>query len=300
LAFERLGKVEKVNAGCYDARASGIIRTDNRWGRRARTRTEDVMTRIAFFPAALSMFLATWLLAACGSGSPPQMASHATTTTLPSGGVYKGTAVPGRDATLLVLFDGSAYLFYAPSSPADKNDVGGVVVARNGVQSGSGQFQSASARNYDLQLGRISPGALSINFSGAPAIEGVMRSATGEPPSLRFNATSDQMLGQPISLGSIAGLYVGWAGSLVGTARSRITVTDGFVAGTTSTGCVFRGTVAPHDGVNAYDVSITFGPSPCPAAGVKVAGSAVLAGPHLLVALPSADASDVFVFDGSK
>jgi hypothetical protein len=259
------------------------------------------MTRITFFPAALSIFLAAWLLSACGSsGSTPQSVSQATTTTLPSGGVYKGTVVPGREATLLVLFDGSAYLFYAPSSPAEKNDVGGVIVARNGVQTSSGQFKSAIARNYDLQLGRVSPGAFSINFSGAPAIDGVMTSGTGDLASLRFNASSDQMLGQPISLGSIAGLYGGWAGSLVGTARSRITVTDGFVAGTTSIGCVFKGTVAPHDGVNAYDVSITFGPAPCPAAGVKVAGSAVLDGPHLLVALPSGDGSDVFVFDGSK
>jgi hypothetical protein len=258
------------------------------------------MTRIAFFPA-LSLFAATALLAACGSGgSLPEAASHAATTTLPSGGVYKGTVATGREATLLVLFDGSADLFYAPASPADKNDVGGVVVARNGTQSGSGEFKSASARNYDLQLGRVSPGALSINFAGAPAINGVMTSSTGESPGVRFTAASDQMLGQPISLGDIAGLYGGWAGSLVGTARSRITVTDGFVAGTTSIGCVFKGTVAPHDGVNAYDVSITFGPAPCPAAGLKVAGNAVLDGPHLLVALPSADGSDVFVFDGSK
>ncbi len=53
--------------------------------------------------------------------------------------------------------------------------------------------------------------------------------------------------------------------------------------------------------MNAYDVSMTFGPAPCPLPGATLKGNAVLDGARLLVALPSADRSNVlFLFDGRK
>jgi hypothetical protein len=235
------------------------------------------------------------LLAACGNG-PVQPESEASTTTLPSGGVYRGTVEPGRRATLLVLFNGTAYLFYGGASPGR----GGVVVALNGKQSGGGLF-SAGARDYSLQAGKVAPGSLAVDFSKSPAIDGFMTPSAADAAKLHFSATADQMLGQVPSFGSMAGLYSGRAGSMRGTIGSRITVTqDGRLAGTTTIGCDFTGTVAPRDGVNAYNVSITFGPAPCPAAGESATGNAVLDGAHLLAALPSTDRSDIFVFDGSK
>jgi hypothetical protein len=260
------------------------------------------MTKTLVSGAALCFFLA-----ACADDGALQPATQAGTTTLPSGGVYRGTVEPHRAATLLMLFDGTAYLFYAAPSPADKP--GGVVVALKGAQSGGGQFRSANARDYSLQTGlqgslqpgKVSPGTFSVDFSKAPAIDGVMTPKAAGAGNLRFSATADQMLGEAPSFGAIAGLYSGRGGSTAGTVGSQITVTqDGRLAGTTSFGCEFRGTVAPREGVNAYNVSIAFGPAPCPAAGASATGNAVLDGAHLLAALPSVDGSDVFVFDGTK
>ena len=77
-------------------------------------------------------------------------------------------------------------------------------------------------------------------------------------------------------------------------------VVRGYLAGTTTSGCIFKGTTAPHQGANAYDVSVTFGPAPCPLPDTTVTGHAVLDGARLLVALPSPDRTDVFLFDGRK
>lgn len=239
------------------------------------------------------------LLAAC-AGGPLQPPGPGGTTTLPPGGIYKGTATAHGSAILLMLFDGTAYLFYGDaSSPGGEG--GGVVVVTNGAQSNAGQFASTSAQNYSLRPGRVSPAAFAANFARAPAVDGTVTPTTPGGENLAFSATAIQLLGAMPAGSTVAGLYSGQGGSTKGLTKSQITVTDdGYLAGTTASGCVFKGTVTPRTGVNAYDVSVTFGPAPCPAPGATVAGNAVLDGARLLAALPSADRSDVFAFDGRK
>jgi hypothetical protein len=96
-------------------------------------------------------------------------------------------------------------------------------------------------------------------------------------------------------------LYSGTASSLEGAIATQVTVTaSGLFAGKTANGCEFRGTLAPSSGVTAYDVSVTFGGAPCIDGNATVSGSAVLDESQLLVALPKADHSDVFVFGGGR
>src|SRR5690348_983146 len=79
-----------------------------------------------------------------GSGAAPP--PGVVTTTLPPGGVYKGSLKGSSvDATLLMLFDGTAYLFYGS---ADGADLAGVAVATNGAQTSDGRFTSTSALDY--------------------------------------------------------------------------------------------------------------------------------------------------------
>jgi hypothetical protein len=235
-------------------------------------------------------------LAACTTGAvtPIPLGGDAPSLALASAGVYKGTLSGHRDATLLMLYDGTAYLFYAAAGEAG---LSGVVVAHHGQQAANGQFSGSHAVDYGLHPARVSPVSMSVDFSQAPAVSGAI---TGSE-SATFALNPDQMLGQAPSLATISGLYNGRASSLRGATNAHITVTaDGALAGTTAIGCVFKGSAAPHAGLNAYDVSITFGPAPCPAAGALITGGAVLDAGHLQAALPTPDASDVFVFDGRK
>ncbi|SAK43269.1 hypothetical protein [Caballeronia ptereochthonis] len=254
---------------------------------------------------ALPLALCAVALAACstdrantGSNAPPP---GTVTTTLPSGGVYKGSLKGSTaDATLLMLFDGSAYLFYGGAGGADLAGVAGVAVATNGAQTSGGRFTSTSAFDYRLGKTSASPAVFSADFSRAPAVDGTVSSQDGNA-GLAFTARALPMLDVAPGRANAGGLYSGRGMSLDATTQTRITVAgDGYLAGTTTSGCIFKGTVAPHEGANAYDVSVTFGPAPCPLPDATVTGNAVLDGARLLVALPSPDRANVFLFDGRK
>lgn len=235
-------------------------------------------------------------LAACStSGIAPLVPGSDTPgLALASAGVYKGSLSTHRDATLLMLYDGTAYLFYAG---ADQGGTAGVVLAHHGQQAANGQFASSQAVDYGLRPAGVAPVSMSVDFSRAPAVSG----AIGGGENWTFDVAPDQMLGQVPALATIAGLYNGQASSLSGASSGHITVTsDGALAGMLANGCVFKGSAAPHPGMNAYDLSITFGPAPCPAAGALITGNAVLDAAHLLGALPMRNGADVFVFDGHK
>ncbi|BAN26969.1 hypothetical protein [Caballeronia insecticola] len=238
-------------------------------------------------------------LTACstgGSNTPPPPGT--VTTTLPSGGVYKGT-LKGSNAyaTLLMLFDGTAYLFYGGTGGAD---LAGVAVAANGAQTSDGRFTSTSAFDYRLGKTAASPAVFSADFAHAPAVDGTVATQDGSA-GLAFTATALPMLDVAPSRANVGGLYSGRGMSLGGATPMRITVAgDGYLAGTTTSGCIFKGRTAPHEGTNAYDVSVTFGPAPCPLPDATVTGNAVLDGARLMVALPSPDRTNVFLFDGRK
>ncbi|WP_250474750.1 hypothetical protein [Caballeronia sp. GAFFF1] len=251
-------------------------------------------TRAALFPASLALPFVVFF-AACSTSPPPAAPAQAVTTTLPSGGVYKGM-LGDADATLLVLFDGTAYLFYASGGAG----VGGVVIATNGAQTSDGRFASASALNYRIGAAPPSPVSFTADFAHAPAVEGSITRDNGAE-SRRFSATAAPLLDTAPTLANAGGLYSGRGMALGGSTTTRITVAaDGYAAGTTSAGCIFKGTLRPRPGVNAYAVSATFGPAPCPLPDATVDGSAIVDGARLLVALPSPDRSNVFIFDGRK
>jgi hypothetical protein len=246
-------------------------------------------------------------LAACSNGGNTGSSSIATggapppgsyTATIPSGGVYKGTLKgSGADATLLMLFDGSAYLFYGG---AGGTGLAGVAVATNGAQANDGRFVSNSAMDYRLGKASASPAVFSADFAHAPAVDATVADKDGSA-NVAFSGNAAPMLDVAPTKANAGGLYSGRGMSLAGTTQTRITVAgDGYLAGTTTSGCIFRGTIAPHQNANAYDVSVTFGPAPCPVPDASVTGSAVLDGARLLVALPSPDRANVFLFDGRK
>jgi hypothetical protein len=251
------------------------------------------MTRTALCAAALCC-----TLAACSTGNPGTPPAGTVTTTLPSGGVYQGTLKGGSaGVTLLTLFDGTAYLFYGGP---DNANLAGVAVADHGTQTSDGRFASSTALDYRIGSAPATPVAFMANFAQAPAVSGAVVAKDGSP-DLAYTAHAAAMLDVAPSAGNIEGLYNGRGMALGGNTDTRITIAgDGYAAGTASSGCIFQGTVLPHPGVNAYDVSVTFGPAPCPLPGASMKGHAVLDGARLLVALPSPDRANIFLFDGRK
>ncbi|CAL8478733.1 hypothetical protein [Caballeronia sp. S22] len=248
---------------------------------------------------AIPLVVCAVALAACstgGSNTPPPPGT--TTTTLPSGGIYKGTLKGSTaEATLLMLFDGTAYLFYGG---AGGTGLAGVAVAKNGAQSGNGRFASDSAFDYRIGRGSASPAVFNADFAHAPAVDGTVANKDGSA-GLAFSASAATILDIAPTRANLGGLYSGRGMALGGTTQTRITIAgDGYLAGTTTSGCIFKGTAAPHEGANAYDVSVTFGPAPCPLPDATVTGNAVLDSARLIVALPSPNRSDVFLFDGRK
>jgi hypothetical protein len=248
---------------------------------------------------AIPLVVCAVALAACstgGSNTPPPPGT--TTTTLPSGGIYKGTLKGSTaEATLLMLFDGTAYLFYGG---AGGTGLAGVAVAKNGAQSGNGRFTSDSAFDYRIGRGSASPAVFNADFAHAPAVDGTVANKDGSA-GLAFSGSAATILDIAPTRANLGGLYSGRGMALGATTQTRITIAgDGYLAGTTTSGCIFKGTAAPHEGANAYDVSVTFGPAPCPLPDTTVTGNAVLDSARLIVALPSPNRSDVFLFDGRK
>jgi hypothetical protein len=235
-------------------------------------------------------------LCACSSGNPPPLSSQAATNLLvSSAGVYSGAFSTQVPVTLLSLFDGSAYLFY--QKPA-----AGVIVVTGGQQTDSGQFSGKLGTQYTLAPNAAaSPVHVQINFSHSPNISGSVTASDSGAAPMSFSATAEPSLGQGPGLSAISGEYSGQMGSLQGNGGAQILVAaDGLLAGSTSNGCVFRGSVSPDSGVNAYNASVTFSAPPCVVPNATVSGHALLDEGRLLIALPKPDRSDIVVFDGTK
>jgi hypothetical protein len=243
-------------------------------------------------------------LAACSSSklsSESESESEATPVIQSSAGIYTGPLSTQQRLTLLTKLDGSAYLFYRTPS-ASRPAIDDVVIVRNAEQAKDGKYQSKQATRYRLvQPRKATPVQVDIDFARSPAVSGFVAVPGDKADNVAFNASPALILGEPPSLASIQGLYSGTGSSLQGATATQVTVTSsGLLAGKTSNGCEFRGTLTPSSGITAYDVSVTYSGAPCIDANATVSGAAVLDESQLLVALPRANRSDVFVFAGAR
>jgi hypothetical protein len=241
-------------------------------------------------------------LAACSSSKlSSESESEATPVIQSSAGIYTGPLSTQQRLTLLTKLDGSAYLFYRTPS-ASRPAIDDVVIVRNAEQAKDGKYQSKQATRYRLvQPRKATPVQVDIDFARSPAVSGFVAVPGDKADNVAFNASPRLILGEPPSLASVQGMYSGTGSSLQGTTATQVTVTSsGLLAGKTANGCEFRGTLTPSSGITAYDVSVTYSGAPCIDANATVSGAAVLDESQLLVALPHANRSDVFVFAGAR
>lgn len=237
-------------------------------------------------------------LAACGGGGdgpPPPPAT--------AEGAYAGTLTgsPAANAfQAVVLEDGQIWALYG--------NVSGSTFFVNGLLQGNG---SSSNGNYTVanlrDFGTLpaTAGSLAATYNAAPAIAGTI---TVPGAAVGFSGSAipatTYRYDTPASLASIVGAWS--LGSTTGETVSLTIASNGSFTATTSLGCSFTGSATPRaSGRNIYNVTASFGPSPCAlpgqtAAGIGIYSTLTPTNRQLMVALVDATRSVGSVAIGAR
>jgi hypothetical protein len=199
------------------------------------------------------------LFAGCGSNYSNSGGGGGGTTsyTGQAQGVYSGTASSGYSFSTIVLPNDKFYGIYGT--------VTGNLFYVYGMVAGQGtsgnDSLTANVTDY-FYTGQTFSDTLTATDVPGQSISGTM-TESGTP--ITFNGTvptsSSFTYNAAASISAISG---SWNGTLLDGVTTTLTINpDGTVSGSSS-GCSFSGTVsADSSGKNFYDVSITFGASPC-------------------------------------
>lgn len=171
-------------------------------------------------------------------------------------GAYSGTSSNGYTFDTIVLPNDKVYAIYGT--------VSGNVFLISGMLTGQGTSGSGtySATVYDFfHTGTINSGSITATDVPGSSLNGTL---TESGTNITFTGTSLPAstfnFNTQASLSAISGT---WTGSLMDGTATTITISNGSVSGSSS-GCSFSGTVAADSSnKNFFDVSLTFGGSPC-------------------------------------
>ncbi|NML48209.1 hypothetical protein HHL11_30960 [Ramlibacter sp. G-1-2-2] len=236
------------------------------------------------------------VLAGCGGGDdetpgPAQAAD----------GLWIGSTGSNRTVTGLVFADGSYYVMY--SSPGYPNVLGGAVMGQGSMTDAA--FTSASALHLNLEGLGVLRASVAATVAKKQSFDGTINS-TGIPP-VTFTSTYNTDYERQATGAALVGSYAG----LLGTSKGKLSATwsvrdsglsSSLVALVAANGCTAQGTALPRGGANVYNLTLSFGPAPCPLAGQTVNGVAYLRATdkQLFVAAPNADGSDAALLSGTK
>lgn len=221
----------------------------------------------------LTLVLALLFLSCGGGGSSTTTTTTTTTTTQSTAGaaqgVYLGSTSSGWSFESIVLPNDKFYAIYGAQSSSSFLIYGLVT----GQGHSNANTYSGNVSDY-YYTGATYTGTLTGNFVAGSSINGTVAD-TGA--TLTFSgtapATSDFNYNTPASPSAVTG---SWAGSSLDGSSGTVTVsTGGNISGSLS-GCSLSGTVTPDTQKNFYNVSITFGGSPCLAPNQTATGIAVV------------------------
>jgi hypothetical protein len=240
------------------------------------------------------------LLGACGDGGwgnqnvPPPPAPAPTPVT-DAQGFYSGMDSGNDNVTSVVLDSGTYYFIWANSITGSFGVVQGTATAA------SGQFNSTNAKNYLLGTSTVVNSTISAVYTAKSNLTGTITPASGTVGYTSFSGTYSTVYEQTPNLANIAGTYQGAAGSL-NAVDASVSVTlsaSGALVGSGSGGCRFSGTAKPHANGNVYDLTVTFGGTPCVDAGQSVTGVLLVNNGKLIATGTLADRSDAFLLVGT-
>lgn len=218
----------------------------------------------------------------------------------PSGtaeGFWSGTTSSNRSVGGVVLDDGTYYFFY---TGVNATGIGGFVQG-NGT-SLNGSFSSSNARDFNFEGLGVLSATISASYVARQSLNGTLTYAA-PGGSVTFTTAFDSDYDTGPSLTALAGTYSGKVASGAGIENASVTIlASGSFSGASFGGCNFSGSVAPRSIGNVYNISITFGPSPCLAAGQSYSGIAIYdpTDTALLAAAPNSSRTTGVLFVGAK
>lgn len=202
------------------------------------------------------------MLAGCGGGGSSSSNSSNNTSQQPTPGqaqgVYSGTSSTGSSFSSIVLPNDKFYAIYG--------SVSGNLFLISGFIFGQGTSNNGTytASVTDINsAAATATGSITATYTQGSSISGKLTESsttitfTGSP-----NPSSSYKYNQAATLSEIAGT---WSGDALDGLSVTVTInSDGTFSGSDSAGCSFSGTIsADSSGKNFFDVSVTFGASPC-------------------------------------
>jgi len=199
------------------------------------------------------------VLIGCGGGSSTVASKPGGggNTTGEAQGAYSGTTSSGYSFYSIVLPTDKFYGIYGNPS-GNQFLLFGMIT---GQGTSSSNTYTATVTDF-FYTGAIYSGSLTASYVAGSSLNGTV---TENGNNITFTGTSlpasSFNYNSPASLSSISGT---WTGTLLDGMTTTVTISsDGTVSGSSS-GCSFSGTVAADSSnKNFFDVSLTFGSSPC-------------------------------------
>ena len=183
------------------------------------------------------------LLASCGGGDP-------------YAGLWLGTVSGNRNATAVVLDDGTYYMLY--SVPGAPNAIAGLIQGTGDFR--GAQFTSADARDFSWDGRGTQAATVSAKISPKMAVSGTVNE---RPAAQNFTVSYQREFDDIARLPILVGSYAGTVTFILGTRPAVFNVTAAGDVSTSINGCPITGRVVPRNDANAYDLTIVFGGAPC-------------------------------------
>ena len=218
--------------------------------------TPTVLTNAGTAPVGYSVFQ---------NGGP--LISKVTPTQKSAEGIYTGTTSNGFSFYSAVLENDQFWTIYGLPNVSGGLTIYGIVEGDG--SSNNGSYISSNAKAFDY-LGNVSANVLAATYVPNVSFNGTFGSTiiSGAPP-----IPSSYIYNTPAVLSDISGP---WSGSLLDNSFVSLSISaNGILSGSTN-GCAFSGTILPRaSGKNVFNVSLTFGASPCLLAGQTTSGIAL-------------------------
>jgi hypothetical protein len=211
----------------------------------------------------MTVLLSALLLTGCG-GSGGGSGSSSTK----AQGVYFGTTSLGTTFETIVLPNDKAYALYGTTS--------GNIFLVEGFLAGQGSSKNgsytASVTDY-YYTGADYSGSVTASYVVGSSLNGTY-TESGQQETFTGSVSSGYNFNTPALLSSVTGA---WSGALMDGESARVTInSNGTLSGSSNLGCSFSGTISPDSsGTNFFNVSLTFGGSPCVLPNQTVSGVAV-------------------------
>jgi hypothetical protein len=203
-------------------------------------------------------FVIVFSVAGCGGNNGTSANSRTSATTGQAQGVYLGYTSTGDTFESIALPNDKYYALYG-TTIGNVFTIKGMITGQGASE--SGQFLAPVSDYY--YTGTTYSGSLKATYSPGVSINGTVSETGNISSTFTGNAlpASSFSYNTPASLSDITGT---WNGNLFGNSPATVSVTSSGIVSGFSGGCAFSGTVVPDpSNKNFFDISLTYGGSPC-------------------------------------